>query len=170
MKRWLWNKVGHDSCLCCVSLTLILWPYPSCRPSIMNRCCKTQFGMTRGRGGGRGFHWWQCIAFQSGSEAQTSLNLQNKREGEYCRYREIQKLRGHTICHRLWHVSLYGLIKLSFNLDGCVCFNVVMTKTMFAVNMFYKYVLFFDLQIIHFWILHTCIWSKCRFGHLEILL
>lgn len=52
MKRWLWNKVGHDSCLCCVSLTLILWPYPSCRPSIMNRCCKTQFGMTRRRGGG----------------------------------------------------------------------------------------------------------------------
>lgn len=48
MKRRLWNKVGHDSCLCCVSLTLILWPYPSCRPSIMNRCCKTQFGSTRG--------------------------------------------------------------------------------------------------------------------------
>lgn len=44
MKRRLWNKVAHDSCLCCVSLTLILWPYPSCRPSIMNRCCKTQFG------------------------------------------------------------------------------------------------------------------------------
>lgn len=77
MKRWLWNKVGHDSCLCCVSLTLILWPYPSCRPSIMNRCCKTQFGMTRGRGRGRGLHWWQGVAFQSGSEARTSMNLQN---------------------------------------------------------------------------------------------
>lgn len=42
----LGNKGGHDSCLCCVSLTLILWPYPSCWPSIMNRCCKTPFGVT----------------------------------------------------------------------------------------------------------------------------
>lgn len=66
MKQRLWNKVGHDSCLCCVSLTLILWPYPSCCPSIMNRCCKTQFGMTRGSGAGRAFHSWLRAAFLKG--------------------------------------------------------------------------------------------------------
>lgn len=77
MKRRLWNKVGHDSCLCCVSLTLILWPYPSCRPSIMNRCCKTQFGMTRGRGGGRAASRRRRVGSQAAGERPTGRKLKS---------------------------------------------------------------------------------------------